>query len=273
MRAEAANDQGLQTDSRPEDQDRPPGHPLRIGEEEAPKPGSDIPALVIGDRNTGVKVILLVEDSVRYYSSFLPVIYNELIAQSSRLISEGVNLSHKLVRLRARPKILLCTSFEEAWEAFTAYREHVLGIISDIEFPRGGALHPDAGFDLVRSAREAIPDLAVVLQSSRPENAGQARAAGASFLLKGSPTLLADLRRFMVEQFAFGDFVFRLRDGREVDRAADLKSLEDKLHSAPAEAIGFHGERNHFSNWLTARTEFALAHRLRPRKVSDYPTI
>ena len=224
-------------------------------------------------RTTGVKVILLVEDSVRYYSSFLPVIYDELIAQSSRLISEGVNLSHKLVRLRARPKILLCSSFEQAWDAFTQYREYVLGIISDIEFPRGGALHPEAGFDLVRMAREATPDLAVVLQSSRPESAAQAVRAGASFLLKGSPTLLSDLRHFMIDQFAFGDFVFRLRDGREVDRAKDLKSLEEKLHTVPAESIGYHGERNHFSNWLTARTEFAVAHRLRPRKVSDYASL
>ncbi len=224
-------------------------------------------------RTTGVKVILLVEDSVRYYSSFLPVIYDELIAQSARLISEGVNLSHKLVRLRARPKILLCSSFEQAWDSFTQYREHVLGIISDIEFPRGGALHPEAGLDLVRMAREATPDLAVVLQSSRPESAAQAVRAGASFLLKGSPTLLSDLRHFMIDQFAFGDFIFRLRDGREVDRAADLKSLEEKLHTVPAESIGYHGERNHFSNWLTARTEFAVAHRLRPRKVSDYASL
>src|SRR5205823_5219129 len=134
-------------------------------------------------------------------------------------------------------------------------------------------LHSEAGFDLVRSARESSPDLPVVLQSSRVENQGRALAAGASFLLKGSPTLLSDLRRFMIDQFAFGDFVFRLRDGREVDRAADLKSLEEKLHTVPAESIGFHGERNHFSNWLTARTEFAVAHRLRPRKVSDYATL
>ena len=224
-------------------------------------------------RGTGVRVILLVEDNIRFYSSFLPVIYSELISQSERLISEGVNLSHKLVRMRARPKILLCSTFEEAWEKFTTYREHVLGVISDIEFPRGGTLSREAGFDLARMARGALPDVPILLQSSRPEFGGPARAAGASFLRKGSPTLLTDLRRFMVENFAFGDFVFRLADGREVDRACDLKSLEEKLHTVPAESIGFHGERNHFSNWLTARTEFALAHRLRPRKVSDFATL
>jgi hypothetical protein len=96
---------------------------------------------------------------------------------------------------------------------------------------------------------------------------------GAAFLRKYSDTLLADLRRYMIEFFAFGDFVFRLPDGTEVDRAGDLKGLEDKLRTVPAESIGFHGERNHFSNWFTARTEFALARKLRPRKVAEFPTL
>jgi len=222
-------------------------------------------------RATGVRVILLVEDNIRYYSSFLPTIYTEIIRQSERLISEGVNLSHKLVRLRARPRILLCTTFEEAWERFAAYRDHLLGIITDVEFPRGGEADPGAGFELARLARQAAPDLPILLQSGRPEFAARAAAAGMPFLRKGSDAMLHDLRRFLVEQFAFGDFIFRLPDGREADRATDLKSLEEKLHTVPAESIGYHAERNHFSNWLTARTEFALAHRLRPRQVSDYP--
>ncbi len=222
---------------------------------------------------TGVRVILLVEDSIRYYSSFLPVLYSELIDQSERLIGEGVNLSHKLVRLRARPKILLCSTFEEAWTRFIDYGAHVLGVIADIEFPRGGALAPDAGFELARMVREQSPDMPLLLQSSRPENEARALEVGASFLLKGSPTLNADLRRFMVEQFAFGDFVFRLRDGSEAGRAVDLRSLEDNLRTVPAESVGYHAERNHFSNWLTARTEFGLARALRPRKVSHFPSL
>ncbi len=222
---------------------------------------------------TGVRVILLVEDSIRYYSSFLPVLYSELIDQSERLIGEGVNLSHKLVRLRARPKILLCSTFEEAWERFNDYAAHVLGVIADIEFPRAGTLARDAGFQLARMIREHSPDMPLMLQSSRPENEAPARAVGASFLLKGSPTLNADLRRFMVDQFAFGDFVFRLRDGTETGRAADLRSLEDQLRTVPAESVGYHAERNHFSNWLTARTEFGLARALRPRKVEDFRSL
>ena len=106
-----------------------------------------------------------------------------------------------------------------------------------------------------------------------PENEKQARLVGASFLLKDSPTLLEDLRQFMIEYFSFGDFIFRTPDGVEVGRAHDLKTLEEQLHLLPEESIRYHGERNHFSNWLKARTEFWLAHRLRPRKVSDYPSV
>ena len=221
----------------------------------------------------GVPVILVVEDNVRYYSAFLPAIYTTLIAQSERLVSEGVNLSHKLVRLRARPKILLATTYEEACTLFDLFRPHLLGVISDVEFPRHGALTPEAGFDLVRHIREHAPDLPILLQSSREKFAAGAYAVGATFLRKYSDTLLADLARFMAEQFAFGDFVFRLPDGREVDRAVDLEQLEQKLHTVPAASIAYHGERNHFSNWFTARTEFALARRLKPRKVKEFPTL
>jgi CheY-like chemotaxis protein len=221
----------------------------------------------------GVPVILVVEDNVRYYSSFLPTIYTELIGQSQRLISEGVNLSHKLVRMRARPKILLATTFEEAWEVFTRYQPYILGLISDVEFPRDGIPSREAGFDLARMARAAVPDLPILLQSSRSEFAAGAEAVGAAFLQKYSDTLLTDLRRFMVEQFSLGDFVFKMPDGRAVGRASDLKTLEALLHTVPAESIAYHGERNHFSNWLIARTEFALAHKLRPRKVSDFASL
>jgi CheY-like chemotaxis protein len=221
----------------------------------------------------GVPVILVVEDNVRYYSSFLPTIYTELISQSHRLIAEGLNLSHKLVRTRARPKILLATTFEEAWALFDQYRPYLLGLISDVEFPRGGALSRDAGFDLARKARAAVPDLPILLQSSRPEFAAGAQAIGVPFLRKYSETLLTDLRQFMVEQFALGDFVFRAPDGTEVGRARDLQAMERLLRSVPADSLAYHAGRNDFSRWLTSRTEFALAHRLRPRKVSDFPSL
>ncbi|HWU90761.1 MAG TPA: response regulator, partial [Kofleriaceae bacterium] len=228
-------------------------------------------ANVIHDtRAMGVQVIILIEDNVRYYSSFLPAIYAELLHHSRRLISEGVNVSDKIMRMRARPKILLCSTYEEGWEAFTAFEEHVLGVISDIEFPVDGRLSVEAGLDFARAVRGRLPDVPVLLQSSNPDHWIGASDVGASFLIKGSPTLLADLRRFMIEYLGFGDFVFRAVDGTSVGRAYDLKSLEEKLATAPITSIAYHAERNHFSSWLKARTEFALADEIRPRKLTDF---
>jgi len=221
----------------------------------------------------GVQVIILVEDNVRFYSSFLPVLYMELFNQSQELISEGVNLSHKITRMRARPKILLCSTYEEAAEAFAAYQDDVLGVISDIEFPRGGRKAADAGLEFARHVRGLVADVPVILQSSRPELGPVARDVGADFLLKGSPVLLFELRRVMKEYFGFGDFVFRLPDNVEVARAPDLRTLEEKLRTVPGESVAYHAERNHFSKWLKARTEFSLAHELRPQKVTDFPTV
>ena len=151
----------------------------------------------------------------------------------------------------------------------SAYEEDILGVISDVEFPLNGALDPAAGTEFARRVQAAYTDIPVLLQSSRPESEDLARSVGADFLLKDSPTLLTDLRRFMVDRFAFGDFVFRLPDGTEVGRAVDLASLLDMVRTAPTESIVYHAERNDFSRWLKARTEFHLAHHLRAHKTDE----
>ncbi|MEK6757122.1 MAG: response regulator, partial [Bacteroidota bacterium] len=224
-------------------------------------------------RIVGVQSIILIEDNVRYYSSFLPIIYTEILNQSKRLLSEGINLSHKYLRMRARPKILLSTTYEEAWDYLQRYEDYVLGVISDIDFPRDGKDDPRAGLEFARNVKARHYDIPILLQSTTPDLEKEARAIGASYLLKDSSMLLHDLRQFMVEYFSFGDFVFRTTDGREVGRATDLQSLEEQLQYVPEESIQYHAERNHFSSWLKARTEFWLAHKLRPRKVSDYPSV
>jgi CheY-like chemotaxis protein len=224
-------------------------------------------------RIVGVQSVILIEDNVRFYSSFLPIIYTEILNQSQRLISEGINLSHKYLRMRARPKILLCSNYEEAWEYYTRYEDFILGIISDIDFPRNGVEDPRAGLELTRQVKERYPDIPILLQSMTPDHEAEARVVGASFALKDSPLLLHELRQFMAQHFSFGDFVFRTADGVEVGRACDLKSLEEQLHFVPEESLRYHAERNHFSNWLKARTEFWLAHKLRPRKVTDFPSV
>ncbi|MGC2108705.1 MAG: PEP/pyruvate-binding domain-containing protein [Candidatus Korobacteraceae bacterium] len=221
-----------------------------------------------------VPVMLVVEDDIRYYSLFLPVIYTELISQSRRLLSEGLNIAHKLVRMRARPKILLCSNYDDAEREVLKYREYLLGVVSDVEFPRAGELTAETGFELARMVRRTVPDIPIVLQSSRTEFMDRAYREGYSFLQKRSPTLLGDLRRIMVDEMGFGDFIFRMADEKtEVGRASDLNELETLLRTIPEESLAYHAERNHFSHWLMARTEFALAQKLRPRQVSDFGTL
>jgi hypothetical protein len=226
-------------------------------------------------RAMGVPVLLVVEDNIRYYSSFLPVIYTELIKQSRRVIQEGINVAHKLVRMQARPKILLSSNFEEAAQLVQEYRDYIFGLVSDVEFPWDGKLSSEAGFELSRLVKSLAPDVPVVLQTSRTEFRQRAHAQGYSFLRKRSPTLMKDLRRILTDDFGFGDFVFinpnpRMPDQKEVGRAKDLNELEEQLQTVPADSIMYHAQSNHFSHWLAARTEFALAAKLRPRKVSDF---
>lgn len=220
-----------------------------------------------------VPVIVVVEDNIRYYSSFLPVIYTAMITQSRQVIAEGLNVAHKLLRFRARPKLLLASDYEEAALFVANYREYLLGIISDVEFRRDGELRPEAGFELAKMVHELVPDAPIVLQSSHARHKAHAESEGFLFLKKRSPTLLDDLRKILTEQFSLGAFVFRLPDGSEVARAGDLNALLALLHDVPAESIAYHAARNHFSHWLMARTETALAQKLRPRKLSDYPSL
>ena len=198
-----------------------------------------------------VPVMLVVEDNIRYYSSFLPVIYTELISQARRLISEGLNVAHKLVRMRARPKILLASDFESGAALALRYRQNLLGVVLDVEFPRRGQIMPEAGFELARLIRSVVPDVPIVLQSGKAEFMDKAYAEEFSFLQKRSPTLLGDLRNWLIDQVGFGDFIFRLPDRKtEVARASNLNELEQALRTVPAESISYHAGRNHFSHWL-----------------------
>jgi CheY-like chemotaxis protein len=224
-------------------------------------------------QTVGVQSIIVVEDNVKYYSSFLPIIYTEILKQSQRLISEGIDLGHKFLRMRASPKILLCSTYEEAWAYYKRYKKFLLGIISDVDFPRQGVQDPRAGIDLVKAVRKEKPDLPILLFSNVQENQQLAEEIGVSFILKESPILLQELQQFMLYHFSFGDFIFRMPDGTEVGRASDMKSLEEMLRVVPEESIRYHSDRNHFSSWLKARTEFWLADKIRPRKVADFPTL
>jgi CheY-like chemotaxis protein len=224
-------------------------------------------------RVVGTQSLLIIEDDIKFYSSFLPVVYTEILKQSQRLIHEGINLSHKFLRMRARPKIILCATYEEAWEYYTKYKEFILGIISDIDFKHNGIQDPHAGIKFVEAVRKEKDDIPFLLQSNVQQNEDLAKFVGATFIQKESPTFFSELRRFMTNYYSFGDFVFRTPDGYEVGRAGDLIQLEEQLRVVSESSIKYHAERNHFSNWLKARTEFWLAHKLRPRKVTDFASV
>ncbi|MFP4010488.1 MAG: PEP/pyruvate-binding domain-containing protein [Spirochaetaceae bacterium] len=228
---------------------------------------------VAQDSAAGVQVILLVEDNPKFYSLFLPMMYTEVMMQTQMLISESINDYQRLLRMRARPKVLMAETYEEAIEVFEAYKQNVLGIVSDIAFPREGRMDDQAGFRLLGVTKTEVPDLPVLLQSDHPDDRDAALRHHAHFLDKNSPNLLQDLRDFITFNLGFGDFVFRRSDGTEITRARNLQEFEKLLYDVPPESIEYHARRNHISIWLRARTEFELAEELRPKKVSDFASI
>ncbi|NIM17002.1 MAG: phosphoenolpyruvate synthase [Candidatus Aminicenantes bacterium] len=228
---------------------------------------------VDNDIQLGVRAILLIEDSPRYHSMFLPILYTEIMTQTRLLISEGVNDLHRLLRMRARPKILMAETYEEGKILYKKYKDNLLGVISDIRFPRKDIIDENAGFRFARKVKREIPDLPFLLQSSNLDNKEIAYKNGLDFLYKRSENLLLDLQGFILSNFGFGDFVFKNAKGEEIARARNLQEFEEKLQIVSKESIVYHGCRNHISIWLRARTEFEAAERLRPKKVTDFESI
>lgn len=223
-------------------------------------------------RAAGVQTIILIEDNVRFYSAYLPLAYTELVQQTQSLLSDGLNRMDKLLRMRARPKLLLATSFEEGEALFEAYQDHVSGVILDASFPRNGKLDPHAGLDFARMVKTRAPDRPVLIQSSDVANEPHAYALGAAFINKKSSELLKNVRHFMHLHMGFGDFVFRLSNGDVIGSANDLQSLSEMLQVIPVESLLHHVTRNDFSTWLMARTEFELARALRPKRADEFST-
>lgn len=222
------------------------------------------------DSQVGVQAVLLVEDNIKFYSTYLPIIYAELLKQTQIVMAEELNPVKKTLRLRARPKILFCSTYEEAWALYEKYKENLLGVITDIEYPMGGACHSEAGLELARRIKADNADMPVLLQSSNAKFAQNANQLGASFMHKAAPDLAKQLRSFIQRYFGFGDFVFTDAHGMEIARAADLHTMLKLLKVVPIESVIYHAGRNHFSKWLLARTEFEMAYHIRPKKISEF---
>ncbi len=221
-------------------------------------------------RNAGVQVILVVEDRIRSYSTFLPMLYPELLAQAQSLLSEDHNDLRRLMRMRARPKILLANTYDEGVAIYRKHREFMYGIISDVTFPHGEEEELEAGLNLARMVRKEDSDLPILLQSADSDVRDKAAEIGAHFIVKSSTTFQDDVERFLREVMGFGDFVFRLPDRTEVARARDTYEMEHALRTAPLESIHYHASRNHFSLWLKARSMFDLAAQLCNWKLEDF---
>lgn len=217
-----------------------------------------------------VRVIIVIEDTIQYFSIFLPLIYKELLTQTQISTEEGMNLSHRFLKRRGRPKILLAETYEEAIFFYESYKSYLLGVISDIAYPRNGIKDFDAGFDIVRYMRTENRFLPALLQSSDPKNKERAKFLGVDFVHKNSPNYLRKLRKFFQESMLFGDFVFRDENGKEIARAKNMNHFEKILPSLPGWVIELHGSQNHFSNWLFARGEHQLAEKLAPYSVNEF---
>jgi hypothetical protein len=218
----------------------------------------------------GIRVIIFVEDSPAYLSSLLPILYRELVTQTQAVMEEGLNEEHRLLTMRARPKILVAETFEEAMELFALYEPYVLGVISDVRFSCGGVQQGDAGVNFVSHVRHMRFDIPVLLTSSETENAAKAAAVDAVFVDKNSPTLHAEVQGFFRDHLGFGEFVFRNTDGSEVGRAKNMRLLEKWMRELPEDAFLMHCRNNDFSRWLFARTETVLASKLRPLTDADF---
>ena len=208
-------------------------------------------------RLAGVKGILVVEDSIPFYSANLPVLYTEIMKQTLALMAESVNQSQRIIQRRARPKILLAHTYEEAMDYYGTFQHDLVGVMVDMAFPRGGRADPCAGPDFIRHVLELTPDLPILVQSTTD---CRDRVAGlpVTFVPKNDQEFLPGLLAFMQEHLGFGDFIFRLPDGAVVSKANDLRSLEWAVQAVPDASLEYHARRGDFTKWVMARTEFEL---------------
>jgi len=222
----------------------------------------------------GIQTFLLVEDSERLYSSYLPFIYKLIFKQSLKFMTEGLNEHQKVLRMRGRPKILLATNFEEANLLYEKYKNNLLGIISDISFKVNGIIDKTAGIHFCEIVRNENPDLPFLLQSSEAENITYARELKVDFIDKNSKTYSNDLKNLIINNFSFGDFIFRNPITKEeILRVSDLKNLQDRLFDIPDDSFFYHISNNHFSKWLNARAIFPIAEMFKVLKPEDFSDV
>ena len=223
----------------------------------------------------GARVILLIEDSLRYYSAYLPLLYNLVLQQNAETIKDSLNESEQFLRKRGRPKIMLANCLDQAQEIYSRYRDNILGIISDIGFVihKGDAPDKeksDAGVEFSRMVRREIPTMPILLQSSQESMKSVAEELGVGFVCKTSKTLTHDVEEYIGAEFGFGDFIaVDPPTGKVIARAHNLKEFEDVIRTLPAEAMIHLAKKNYLSRWFFGRGMFSVGNRLRPRMLDE----
>lgn len=227
---------------------------------------------ILGD---GVQGILLVEDSIRYYSTYLPALYKLVLQQNKESVTDTLNETQMLLRKRSRPKILMATNYEDAVALFEKYKNNLLGVISDVGFVlKKGDKHSeekiDAGVDLCRRVKADSPKMPFLMQSSQESMRETAASLGVGFLKKTSSVLIQELGEYIEREFGFGDFVVvDQRSGKEIARAGDLREFEELIGSIPVESFRYICENNKLSKWLYARGIFELGRKFSPRRLEE----
>lgn len=218
-----------------------------------------------------VRVILLVEDSPQYYSRYLPLLYSIVLEQTRRIIEDvSTDELYKVLRMRARPKILLASDFEEAKAILDKYKDFILSLITDVKYEKNGVVNEAAGFELTRYARLINKELPIIIQSHDSENSRMAYELKTTFIDKNSETLVQDFKSFITHYLGFGNFIYRNTDGVQIAIARSLKEFESYLKVIPDDSLIYHARKDHFSQWLMARGEIQVAKIINPAKVSDF---
>ena len=228
---------------------------------------------VLSDINCAdVRVILFVEDSPFYLSALLPVLYKELVKETQAVIEDSLNQEHRLLTMRARPKILLAHTFEQAMSLYEQFEPNILGVISDVRYPRNNKHDGEAGLHLLKHIKQERFDIPLLLTSSEPHNAARAAAIPAPFIDKNAPFLNRQIRSFLLNHLGFGKFTFKDSNGNILAHADNLYSLEKRIREIPLESFLYHSQQNDFSRYLYTLTEVELAGKVRPMRHTSFAT-
>jgi len=222
--------------------------------------------------NGNVRVILLIEDSIQYYSRYLPMLYTNIMTQTQNLVEDkSADELHKILKMRARPKVILVSNYEEAIAIINKYRDFLLSVISDVKFQRNGMDDENAGVDILRYVNTTLQfPIPILLQSHDVNNAQRAREVGADFINKNSESLALDIHNYIYKRLGFGNFVFKDTEGNPIMIARNMAEFQEMFRIVPEMALAYHAKRNSFSTWLMARGEINIAEQLLPYRLEDF---